>query len=266
MWNFGIPSSLKAWIDHVVRAGKTFNYVGGAVEGLAKGKKAILVLASRGIFSEGALEIMGFRAAVSAPDSGLHWNWMTSRPYGPGMNIPPLAIHAVSNGEKAVEALVIQRERTMLDHIILTVSNVERSLALYEAALKPLHIKFFLPTRAKTIILICGDLVMARERSSGSNKGSMIQRPFTGGSWPKTMVRSMNSTGQQHPLVPGAIFHRGHEWNTIRDTTPPMYLTRTGIRSKSSIKPSEEPHIAKVLKARQQWLPTVQRALSASAI
>jgi len=149
MWNFGIPSSLKAWIDHVVRAGKTFNYVGGAVEGLAKGKKAILVLASGGIFSEGALEIMGFRAAVSAPDSGLHWNWMTSRPYGPGMNIPPLAIHAVSNGEKAVEALVIQKERTMLDHIILTVSNVERSLAFYEAALKPLHIKFFLPYKGE---------------------------------------------------------------------------------------------------------------------
>ena len=149
MWTFGIPSSLKAWIDHVVRAGKTFNYVGGAVEGLAKGKKAILVLASGGIFSEGALEIMGFRAAVSAPDSGLHWNWMTSRPYGPGMNIPPLAIHAVSNGEKAVEALVIQKERTMLDHIILTVSNVERSLAFYEAALKPLNIKFFLPYKGE---------------------------------------------------------------------------------------------------------------------
>lgn len=149
MWNFGIPSSLKAWIDHVVRAGKTFNYVGGAVDGLAKGKKAILVLASGGIFSEGALEIMGFRAAVSAPDSGLHWNWMTSRPYGPGMNIPPLAIHEVSNGEKAVEALVIQKERTMLDHIILTVSNVERSLAFYEAALKPLHIKFFLPYKGE---------------------------------------------------------------------------------------------------------------------
>jgi len=53
MWNFGIPSSLKAWIDHVVRAGKTFNYVGAGVEGLAKGKKAILVLASGGVFSEG---------------------------------------------------------------------------------------------------------------------------------------------------------------------------------------------------------------------
>jgi FMN-dependent NADH-azoreductase len=52
-WNFGIPPSLKAWIDYVVRAGKTFNYAGAGVEGLAKGKKAILVLASGGVFSEG---------------------------------------------------------------------------------------------------------------------------------------------------------------------------------------------------------------------
>ena len=33
----------------------------------------------------------------------------------------------------------------MLDHMTLTVSNGERSLAFYEAALKPLDIKFFLP-------------------------------------------------------------------------------------------------------------------------
>jgi hypothetical protein len=32
----------------------------------------------------------------------------------------------------------------MLDHIILTVSDVKRSLAFYETALKPLNIKFFL--------------------------------------------------------------------------------------------------------------------------
>ena len=53
MWNFGIPSSLKAWIDYVVRAGKTFNYAGAGVEGLAKGKKAILVLASGGVSVKG---------------------------------------------------------------------------------------------------------------------------------------------------------------------------------------------------------------------
>jgi catechol 2,3-dioxygenase-like lactoylglutathione lyase family enzyme len=33
----------------------------------------------------------------------------------------------------------------MLDHIILTVSDIKRSLAFYQAALKPLDIKFFMP-------------------------------------------------------------------------------------------------------------------------
>jgi len=37
----------------------------------------------------------------------------------------------------------------MLDHIILTVSDVERSLAFYEAALEPLDIRLFLPYKGK---------------------------------------------------------------------------------------------------------------------
>jgi catechol 2,3-dioxygenase-like lactoylglutathione lyase family enzyme len=37
----------------------------------------------------------------------------------------------------------------MLDHIILTVSDIERSLAFYETALKPLNIKFFMPYKGK---------------------------------------------------------------------------------------------------------------------
>src|SRR6266567_1231198 len=37
----------------------------------------------------------------------------------------------------------------MLDHIILTVSDIKRSLAFYEAALKPLNIKFFMPYKSK---------------------------------------------------------------------------------------------------------------------
>lgn len=48
MWNFGIPSSLKAWIDYVVRAGKTFNYAGAWVEGLAKRQKGDLSARIRG--------------------------------------------------------------------------------------------------------------------------------------------------------------------------------------------------------------------------
>lgn len=107
MWNFGMPSSLKAWIDHVVRAGRTFNYAGAGVEGLATGKKAILVLASGGVFSEGPWkpwdtvepylrQILGF--------IGIH-DVQTVR--AEGMNVSQLAAHAVPSGEKAVEALAI---------------------------------------------------------------------------------------------------------------------------------------------------------------
>jgi len=37
----------------------------------------------------------------------------------------------------------------MLDHIILTVSDIKRSLAFYEVALKPLNVKFFMPYKGK---------------------------------------------------------------------------------------------------------------------
>jgi len=37
----------------------------------------------------------------------------------------------------------------MIDHIILTVSDVERSLAFYEASLAPLNIGFFLPYKGE---------------------------------------------------------------------------------------------------------------------
>lgn len=53
MINFGITSTLKAWVDNVLRAGRTFRYTDAGPEGLAKGKKAYLVIASGGVYSEG---------------------------------------------------------------------------------------------------------------------------------------------------------------------------------------------------------------------
>jgi FMN-dependent NADH-azoreductase len=53
LWNFGIPAALKAWIDLVVRAGKTFQYTADGVSGLAQGKRAYVLVASGGVFSEG---------------------------------------------------------------------------------------------------------------------------------------------------------------------------------------------------------------------
>ena len=53
MINFGVPSTLKAWIDHVTRAGRTFQYGESGPRGLVTGKRVILVEAKGGIYSEG---------------------------------------------------------------------------------------------------------------------------------------------------------------------------------------------------------------------
>jgi FMN-dependent NADH-azoreductase len=47
MYNFGVPSTLKAYFDHVARAGATFRYTETGPVGLLTGKKAY-VLATRG--------------------------------------------------------------------------------------------------------------------------------------------------------------------------------------------------------------------------
>lgn len=45
MYNFSIPSALKAWIDHVVRLGRSFAYDGQNFTGLITGKRAIVLCA-----------------------------------------------------------------------------------------------------------------------------------------------------------------------------------------------------------------------------
>lgn len=53
MVNFSIPSTLKSWIDHISRVGRTFSYGANGPEGLVKGKKVYVVIASGGVYSEG---------------------------------------------------------------------------------------------------------------------------------------------------------------------------------------------------------------------
>ena len=56
MYNFSIPSQLKAWIDRVAQAGRTFRYTAAGPEGLAKGKKAIVVSTRGGVYAGTAYE------------------------------------------------------------------------------------------------------------------------------------------------------------------------------------------------------------------
>lgn len=54
MYNFSIPSQLKAWIDRIVVAGKTFRYTQSGPEGLVKGKKVIVAISRGSFFAPGA--------------------------------------------------------------------------------------------------------------------------------------------------------------------------------------------------------------------
>ncbi|MAI62045.1 MAG: hypothetical protein CBB87_06085 [Micavibrio sp. TMED27] len=58
MYNFGIPSVVKAWVDHIARAGKTFKYGENGPEGFLTDKKVILVLGRGGIYTEGPMKAM----------------------------------------------------------------------------------------------------------------------------------------------------------------------------------------------------------------
>ena len=54
MYNFTLPTQLKAWIDRILIAGKTFRYTADGPEGLAKGKRVIVALARGGIYDAGS--------------------------------------------------------------------------------------------------------------------------------------------------------------------------------------------------------------------
>lgn len=55
LYNFGIPSTLKSWIDHIARAGVTFSYTEGYPKGLVVDKKVYLAIASGGVYTEGPM-------------------------------------------------------------------------------------------------------------------------------------------------------------------------------------------------------------------
>ena len=67
MYNFAIPSGLKTWFDHVLRAGATFRYSEAGPEGLVTGKKAIVVLSRGGLYSEGPAAALDSRWQAPGP-------------------------------------------------------------------------------------------------------------------------------------------------------------------------------------------------------
>jgi len=53
MYNFSLPSQLKAWLDRILIAGRTFRYAAGGPEGLAGGRRVIVALSRGGFYGAG---------------------------------------------------------------------------------------------------------------------------------------------------------------------------------------------------------------------
>jgi len=54
LYNFSLPSQLKAWVDRIVIQGKTFRYTAQGPQGLAGGKRVIVAIARGGVYAPGA--------------------------------------------------------------------------------------------------------------------------------------------------------------------------------------------------------------------
>jgi FMN-dependent NADH-azoreductase len=58
MYNFSVPTTLRAWFDHVLRAGETFRYTEKGPQGLLPGKRVIVVESRGGLYSSGPAQGM----------------------------------------------------------------------------------------------------------------------------------------------------------------------------------------------------------------
>lgn len=61
MYNFSIPTQLKAWLDRIAQVGRTFQYTDKGPIGLAQGKRIIVISARGGFYAESPLASMDFQ-------------------------------------------------------------------------------------------------------------------------------------------------------------------------------------------------------------
>ncbi len=107
MYNFGLPSALKAWIDHVVRAGRAFSYGAQGPLGLLKNKKAVVVVSRGGIYSEGPMQAFDFQE-----------NYLKSVLGFIGISeVEVVRVEGVAMGEQAVRKAMLAA-RTRSDNVV----------------------------------------------------------------------------------------------------------------------------------------------------
>jgi FMN-dependent NADH-azoreductase len=104
MYNFGIPSALKSWVDHLARAGHTFRYGANGPEGLVKGKKLYLAVTTGGIYSDGPMKAYDFTEPYLKAVLGFLGMTDVTTYRAEGIAIPGVQDTAL---EKAVQAIAV---------------------------------------------------------------------------------------------------------------------------------------------------------------
>ncbi|ARS39955.1 FMN-dependent NADH-azoreductase [Sphingobacteriaceae bacterium GW460-11-11-14-LB5] len=104
LYNFGIPSTLKSWIDHIARAGQTFSYSEKGPEGLVKNKKVYLAISSGGVYSEGPMKAYDFTESYLRSVLGFMGMVDITAIRAEGLSMPNLKDEAL---DKAVESIVL---------------------------------------------------------------------------------------------------------------------------------------------------------------
>lgn len=107
MYNFSVPSGLKAWIDHIARVGRTFKYGANGPVGLVTGKKVYVFIASGGVYSQGPAA--GYDHLTTYLRAALGFLGMT--------DVTFIVAEGVSKGEEAVAA-AIAKSRTDINAIV----------------------------------------------------------------------------------------------------------------------------------------------------
>jgi len=106
MYNFSVPSALKAWIDHVVRAGRTFRYGANGPEGLLRGKKVFVVTARGGVYSQGPGKSMDFHEPYLRGVLGFIGLTDVSFIYAEGLAMPEHAAKALETARASFSDLL----------------------------------------------------------------------------------------------------------------------------------------------------------------
>jgi FMN-dependent NADH-azoreductase len=107
MYNFSIPSTLRAWIDHIARAGRTFRYGTAGPEGLLKGRKVFIVTGRGGIYSDGPAKSMDFQEPYLRAMLGFLGLDDVTFVHVEGLKISPeAAASGIERARKAIDDLV----------------------------------------------------------------------------------------------------------------------------------------------------------------